>query len=687
MSNRVQIIFDAVNRTEQAVKTIESDVKGLGGVVSGVSKAFVALGGVIGTLAVARFAGDLLDVQIALDRIHNALTAATGSAEAAEVEFGFVRSEVKRLGLDLEAAAGGFSQLAAAARGTGVSGEQVREIFTAISEASTVMGLSAADTNGAIRALYQVMSKGTVQAEELRGQLGERIPGAFNIAARAMGVTTSQLNKMLEQGQLLSADFLPKFAAQLRREFADALPTALQSTQVSVNRLHTAWFELKAGLDQSGFGAAARDGIDALAGAIDRLRKAIKSTKAEDLQALQLELQNTLEQMTAREGYPEWMQKFWGDLEGHADELREKIAALKKEMKTGEPGGSEGGGGGSGKKALTKEEAEKLRKALAGLQLDVKKTGLNQFDAKIADINAKAAELTRQFGELGEIETWRKTRIGAIETDRELAKLKTTAAGLEESISGVTAEFSLFVQDLSLTPDVMTDITSGLKLFDKDMQETADKVGVSFEDMENAVEGWGSNFSAQLTDAVWAADVSFASIAESFGRMLTQMVLQKTVVEPLLGGGLNFLGGLFGAGSAAPTGGTFTSSIDASHFSLAPAHHAGGKFVAPMFHAGGLAGDEGFAVLKKGEVVFDPDQTKLVEGLSKLGNAGRQQPIVNIIGAPSTPQVRPSAEGNGVDVIFEQIETRLGARVAEGRGPLARAVTGSGNLNPARSRF
>ena len=42
-------------------------------------------------------------------------------------------------------------------------------------------------------ALAQMASKGTVQAEELRGQLGERLPGAFKIAAAAMGVTQAEL--------------------------------------------------------------------------------------------------------------------------------------------------------------------------------------------------------------------------------------------------------------------------------------------------------------------------------------------------------------------------------------------------------------------------------------------------------------------------------------------------------------
>jgi len=66
------------------------------------------------------------------------------------------------------------------------------------------------------------MSKGQVMAEELRGQLGERLPGAFQVAARAMGVTTAELGKMLESGQVVATDFLPKFAAELRKTGGDA---------------------------------------------------------------------------------------------------------------------------------------------------------------------------------------------------------------------------------------------------------------------------------------------------------------------------------------------------------------------------------------------------------------------------------------------------------------------------------
>ena len=87
--------------------------------------------------------------------------------------------------------------------------------------------------DGAMMALGQMVSKGNVSMEELRQQLGERLPGAYSIAARAMGVTEQQLGKLLETGQVVSADLLPKFAAQLQRDMGDAPERAAQQCRRS----------------------------------------------------------------------------------------------------------------------------------------------------------------------------------------------------------------------------------------------------------------------------------------------------------------------------------------------------------------------------------------------------------------------------------------------------------------------
>src|SRR5690606_8668116 len=137
-------------------------------------------------------------------------------------------------------------------------------VFESISKASAVMGLSADQSAGALLALQQMVSKGTVQAEELRGQLGERLPGAFQIAARAMGVTTAELGKMLEQGQVIADDFVPKFARQLEQELGGAAEKAATRLDAAVNRFDNAWERLKRNIGDSGVSQAMASELSAL---------------------------------------------------------------------------------------------------------------------------------------------------------------------------------------------------------------------------------------------------------------------------------------------------------------------------------------------------------------------------------------------------------------------------------------
>src|SRR5690606_23521584 len=64
-----------------------------------------------------------------------------------------------------------------------LSFDEMQTIFEKISKSSSMLGLSVDQQEGAFLAISQMMSKGTVQSEELRGQLGERLPGAFEVMA------------------------------------------------------------------------------------------------------------------------------------------------------------------------------------------------------------------------------------------------------------------------------------------------------------------------------------------------------------------------------------------------------------------------------------------------------------------------------------------------------------------------
>src|SRR3569832_747153 len=207
----------------------------------------------------------IVDSALAYERVERGLKAVTGSAEGGAQELAFVRSEADRLGLALQSTAEQYTQLTAAAKGTKLEGQGIRDIFSAIIETTTVLGKTEAETTGILNALQQMISKGVVSSEELRQQLGDRLPGAVQAAARALGVTTGQLNKMLEQGQILTDDFLPRFAAEYRKTFGSEVAAATTSAQAELNRFSTTVFDLKVEFAKSGFLSGLISGLKDLA--------------------------------------------------------------------------------------------------------------------------------------------------------------------------------------------------------------------------------------------------------------------------------------------------------------------------------------------------------------------------------------------------------------------------------------
>lgn len=234
-SNVIEFLVTTVDKTSGKMGKIQRSITRLGRVAAGA----------IGAGSMALMGKSVIDAGIAMQGIEVAMKAALGTSEAAAIEFNFVANEAERLGNNLQVSARSYTKLSAASRGTGVTQSEVRDIFIGISEAARVMNLNVEDTRGAFRALEQVMSKGTVQAEEIRGQLGERIPGAFNILADALDTNVEGLNKMLELGQVLAKDALPKMARELRRRFGQEVPAASRTAIANFNRMENAIFFLR----------------------------------------------------------------------------------------------------------------------------------------------------------------------------------------------------------------------------------------------------------------------------------------------------------------------------------------------------------------------------------------------------------------------------------------------------------
>lgn len=192
-----------------------------------------------------------VEAQMQVERLDKAFGAIYGNAAQAQQQLDFIRKTSRELGQEFYSTAEAAKTFFAAGQGTSLS-SQLNEIYTGFSKAGAALALSADDMQGIFLALGQSMSKGKVQAEELRGQIGERLPGAFQIAAKAMGVSTAELDKLMADGKLLTDDLLPKMAQALDDRYGKAAESAADTVQAAINRMSTAWTEFKAGLLDSG---------------------------------------------------------------------------------------------------------------------------------------------------------------------------------------------------------------------------------------------------------------------------------------------------------------------------------------------------------------------------------------------------------------------------------------------------
>jgi tape measure domain-containing protein len=214
------------NYPTQAIRGIR-DLIGAFGIVGGVS-------------LFAMVTKDIISTGKELQGLNNALMLVTDTQSNFAEQQQFLQRISEAYGLELMGLTQQFTQFYVSAKDK-ISGQEIQQIFESVSKAGASMGLSVQQQERAFLALNQMMSKGSIQAEELRGQLGEALPGAFGIMAKAVGVTEQELGKMMKAGELLASDVLPKFAKQLEITYGIENIDRIETMTTATNRLSNAW--------------------------------------------------------------------------------------------------------------------------------------------------------------------------------------------------------------------------------------------------------------------------------------------------------------------------------------------------------------------------------------------------------------------------------------------------------------
>lgn len=180
----------------------------------------------------------------ALQTFRNTLNTISPSAGEAAASSQFILDIVDKYNVPLQSARDGFTKLYASMQPAGFSGNEIRDLFLGISQSAATFGMSADKVDRVNYAFAQMASKGQVMSEELKGQLGDVLPGAMAIFAEAAGFKGPEaiktFSKALEDGAYKGGAMkalLLNVGTIMRKEFGPGAEGAARTFQGSINRM------------------------------------------------------------------------------------------------------------------------------------------------------------------------------------------------------------------------------------------------------------------------------------------------------------------------------------------------------------------------------------------------------------------------------------------------------------------
>ncbi|MDT3679869.1 MAG: tape measure protein [Burkholderiaceae bacterium] len=222
------------------------------------------LGRAFAAVAAALSVREFTRATTTLESLRRTLTQVTGSADEAAQQIDFLRNVADRAGVAFDDVAGSYGKFAASAKTAGIEMSIVNQTFEAVIRSAGQLGLGSQQAQRALDALGQMASKGVVSMEELRQQLGDSLPGALSIAAKAFGVVDQKFIAMVESGQVLSRDFLRVIGPEMVAAFAGG-EKAVTGLAASWARLKNAVSEGMQAVGNAGATTVLTKSVDALA--------------------------------------------------------------------------------------------------------------------------------------------------------------------------------------------------------------------------------------------------------------------------------------------------------------------------------------------------------------------------------------------------------------------------------------
>jgi tape measure domain-containing protein len=644
-----------------------------------------------------------------------ALQLVTKDANSYQQGLAFINQTSRQLAIPQELITRQFTQLSASVIGAGGNVRDAEKTFLAFASGIRGTGGSLQDMEGALRAVSQVFSKGKVSAEEIRQQIGERLPGAFTLFAKSLKMTPQELDKALEEGKVSLQQFM-QFVNTLLVEYEKNAQIIGKAPQTAGDRLQAALSRLSESVGRllAPIGAAFQSIFADIVDAIDRGARALArfmgmkffdqariDELTKDIATLNKELLTTdARGKSFRENLIKIKQKEIASIQALAPKT--KGGALPP---SNLPGITDQGGGGSAESILNKLQSDFSRSVgVLGRQFNnqarrallndilvyeekigqaLKKGNIGEADRLKIMQQRRALEITRDvlINEENALEdkifegkkkgldvTGAQIRLDAIRLEREQA-----IADIKKLDNDQTREAALLV--LRMTEDMARygkDGVEPVSVFGK-IKEEIQALGNSFQDIQPRLialsDGLATSFSNAFSSLIFSAQSAnqtlaqlFENIAKSFQNMIIQMINDYLKLQIL-----TFFKNIF-APSPISVAGNFFGGGAASMFTNPSFGIGGAGLTGPVspFAMGGIMTGSGPLKLRRyaaGGIANSPQ-------LAMFGEGRQPEAYVPLPDGRSIP-VTMQGGGQGVNVV---VNVDAAGSAVQGDGPNAKAL-------------
>lgn len=567
-------------------------------------------GGAIGAQVggVRQAAGETASYAADLNKLRIALKGVTTSQAEYEQGLAFVTQSSRQFAIPQDIVLRQFTKLQASVQGAGGSLEETKETFTGITAAVRATGGNLQDLDSALTATSQVFSKGKVSAEELRQQIGERLPGAFTLFADSMGKTPQELDKALEKGEVSLQDFL-KFAQDIFERYGEAAEAIVKSPSAAGARLAQELAELRETVGRSlqPIGALFQDLAAKAVGFLNRIIKKI--------QELSRNIRNLTGPIAAALG-PVLGASF-GALSGLGQiqdsvepEITQPTAGTGLPGITPDAGGA--GAGGRGRRPMSMELAQALIAARRE-ENDKRRIAL-ELEARILQIKEQQLDPARELNELDKASVRAKEEMQKVDEDR-------------------IKKFNQMIKQFTLEGATMFDIgaegegpKTPFDMLRQGADEFTDSLKGALEASKELAQVGLQGISDGITNLVVNGTLNFREFAASLLRDMARIIMQQIVMKSLM----QAIG--FGTGGVNPSDYALTNSRSfADQFGRGGFNPA--AFALPKMATGGItrgvsiageAGPEAVVPLPDGRTIpvrMQGEGTKVVVNVDAQGTA------------------------------------------------------------------